>query len=71
MTLLEVETGDRLDYRGFQRRVALADGSAGRWDTRGFTATGRYVLYQPCSYEGAGASRNEAPNADRGILRDR
>ncbi len=35
MTLLEVEAGTRLDYRGFQRRAALVDKLAGCGDTRG------------------------------------
>ena len=38
MTLLEVETGNRLDYRGFPRRAALADRSAAFWDTTGYLA---------------------------------
>ena len=33
MTLLGRATGDRLNYRGFQRRAAPADRSAAFWDT--------------------------------------
>ncbi len=32
MDLLEVKTGNRLNYRGFQRRVVAADRLAEFWD---------------------------------------
>ena len=51
MTLLGSETGNRLDYRGFQRRAAPADRSAYFCDTTGsslpYTASDRLKLTIP------------------------